>query len=111
MDEAALQEFYLNKQKIKELTERNEEIVNDMGLRQAAVGNYVEGKFVVEVSENVRFNSALATEKFPLGDNGENFNLYKAQVDSTLAKKNLSEEDYKSCQTVFPNNKVEIKLV
>ena len=110
MDETKLQEFYLNKQKIKELTERNEELINEQGLRQAQQGIYNEGKYVVEVSPNVRFDSAQAEELFPIGDNGENMELYTAAIDSKKAKKVLSDEDYARCQKVFPTNKVEVKL-
>ena len=111
MNEAELQEFYINKQKIKELEERNTEIVANAGLRELDHGNYQEGRFIVEVSRNARFDPAKATELFPLGENGENFELYKAQVDSTLAKKHLSPADYERCQKEYPNNKVEIKMV
>lgn len=111
MDESKLQEFYLNKQRIKELIERNEELLNEQGLRQAQQGSYNEGKYLVEVSPNVRFDSAQAEELFPIGDNGENMELYTAAIDPKKAKQFLSEEDYARCQKVFGNNKVEVKLV
>ena len=110
MTEAELKEFYLNKQKIKQLEERNNDLIANAGLRSAPIGVYTEGPYVVEVSRNARFNGKLATELFPLGPNGENMHLYKAEVDSALAKKHLSKEDYERCQTVFDNNKVEVKL-
>lgn len=109
-EEQLLQEFYLNKNKIKELTDRNGEISAELALAQRPTGRTEVGKLVVEISSNTRFDPALATELFPLGENGENFNLYKAQVDATLAKKFLSDEDYRRCQKIFPNNKVEVKL-
>ena len=111
MDETKLQEFYLNKQKIKELTDRNEELLNEQGLRQAELGVYNEGRYIVEVSPNVRFDSTIAEELFPIGDNGENMDLYTAAIDSKKAKKILSDEDYARCQKSFSSNKVEVRLV
>lgn len=111
MDEAMLQEFYLNKQRIKELTERNEELIAEQGLKQTPVGQYREGRYVVDISPNVRFDPVLAEELFPIGDNGENMELYTAAVDPKKAKQFLSAEDYARCQKEFPNNKVEVRLV
>jgi hypothetical protein len=110
MNEDSLALYYLNKSKIKQLEEENEDILNELGLRQAAVGTYVEGKFVVEVTENRRFDSSIATKLYPLGENGENMELYSASVDSALAKKHLDPEAYAACQKIYSNNKVEIKV-
>ncbi len=110
MDEATLAKYYLNKSKIKQLEEENEDLLNQMGVRQAPVGTYVHGKFVVEVTENKRFDSSIATKLYPLGEDGENMELYSASVDSSLAKKYLDAEAYAACQKVFPNNKIEVKV-
>ena len=111
MDETKLQKIVENKLKIKQLEEETSEIIDELGLRQAEHGTTVHGRFMVEISPNVRFDSAKATAMYPIGPNGENMNLYKAEVSATLAKAILSEEEYKACQKVFPNNKVEVKLV
>ena len=111
MDETKLHDIVSKKLLIKQLEEEVSELIDELGLRQADPGTIVEGRFIVEVSPNVRFDPARATELFPIGPNGENMNLYKAEVNSTLAKKFLSEEEYKACQKKFPNNKVEVKLV
>jgi hypothetical protein len=110
LDEDEMLEFVRNKNMIKQLTERNEEIIVASGLRQADYGTIMVGPLVVEVSPNTRFDPKLATSLYPLGENGENMELYAAQVDSALAKRHLSPEDYKRCQKVFPNNKVEVKF-
>lgn len=111
MSEDKLKQFYLNKLKIKELTEQNESIIDELGYRQAEIGTYQEGRAVVEVTPNVRFDPTIATELFPLGPDGENIELYSAKVDATLAKKHLTEEDYQSCQKRYPKNKVEVKFI
>jgi len=112
MDETKLIEILKRKNEIKRLTEEIEELTSELGLASMPVGVYTADTVNAEIviSPNVRFNSDIATEKFPLGPNGENMKLYSAVVDSTLAKKYLTEEEYASCQKVFPKNKVEIKL-
>jgi hypothetical protein len=111
MDETKLHDIVAKKLQIKQLEEEVSELIDELGLRQADHGTIIEGRFIIEVSPNVRFDPAKATELFPLGENGENMELYSAKVDSTLAKKFMSEEQYKTCQKVFANNKVEVKLV
>jgi hypothetical protein len=111
MDEQKLQQIYLNKLEIKRLEAENKDLINEMGLPQAETGTYTEGRYIVEVSPNLRFNADTATELFPIGENGENFNLYEAKVSATLAKQHLSAADYERCQKQYPNNKVEVKII
>ena len=111
MDETALQRIYLNKQKIAELEAENKELYAELGLPQTPVGVYKQGRYQVDITPNVRFDAAIATTLFPLGEDGTNMELYKATIDSAKAKKALSPEDYARCQKVFDNNKVEVKLV
>lgn len=108
LTEAEAAQFLLNKNKIKELEEANEELLTQAGVRTEQLGTYSVGRFIVEVGRNARFNAALAAEKYPLSD--DTMKLYKAEVDGTLAKKHLSPAEYEQLQVVFPKNKVEIKL-
>ena len=112
MDEQKLLEILKRKNQIKQLTEEIEELTGELGLAAMTPGVYAADSVGVEVviSPNVRFNSDIATQKYPLGENGENMHLYSAAVDSTLAKKYLSDAEYAECQKVYPKNKVEIKL-
>jgi hypothetical protein len=102
--------FLANKAKIKQLEAENEELLRQASVREAEPGIYTEGKIVVEVSRNARFDPTLATKKFPLGENGENMHLYSAQVDSALAKKFLAPDQYAEVQKVYPNNRVEVRI-
>ena len=108
--ETTLIQYLRIKNQIKQLEEEAAELLGNEGFAQLAPSTYVYGKVEVVVSRNARFDPKRATELYPLGENGENMNLYRAQVDSALAKVLISPEEYEACQKEYPNNKVEIRL-
>ena len=95
---------------IKQLGEQKAQILRDAEVDLLPVGNHVDGRVLVTVSQNRRFDSELAMEAYPLGPNGENLELYDATISSTKAKALLPPAEYAKLQKIFPKNKVEVKI-
>ena len=96
--------------KIKQLGEEKSQILRDAEVDLLPVGTHTDGRVSVVVSPNRRFSPELAMEMYPLGENGENLNLYDATISSAKAKANLPPAVYEKLQKVFPNNKVEVRI-
>lgn len=95
---------------IKQLTEQKAEIMRNAEVDLLPIGTHVDGRVAVVVSPNRRFDSELAMKAYPLGENGENLELYDATISSTKAKALLAPAEYEKLQKVFPKNKVEVRI-
>lgn len=94
---------------IKQLSEEKSDIMARAALKELPTGTHSVGRVDVVVSPNRRFDSELAMEKYPLGEDGTNLNLYDASISSKKAKANLTPAEYEALQKVYPN-KIEVRI-
>lgn len=108
-EEQVLEILVRNQLEIKRLQEENDKLKSFFKGNEAAypVGRREVGKFYIQVTENKRVDDKLARSVLP----GSDYKLAcKTVIDSTFAKRVLTEDQYASIQKKF-ENKIEVGLI